>query len=336
MGGDGMTSSRNRRISPAASVFPDKLRAVVAALVVGMARLGLRDYRAEVDSEGVVVSERGYHHNLFFRTSPAGTRISGSLRRWASEEGAVPLEQPFGPEEAGLAFDALDALLGWSRGTVRSGRLTYLEYAADLVVGRPAREFVEDALPSAKTTPFLFGSTNRHHHTKRHTLVLYAKWLELWKKGRAATPPPRDRDLVRVEDRRRDVPEFFGEFRDEHGVVRAGLLADPYFRDELARRWAARARQIEFRLGVRYDVPPANGTERIRRRALERIDELGGIEAELARVHAEAEAGLIENAESQVRALKKLARDPRLTAPSDLAAEFAAAVDAVANGSPPH
>ena len=329
-----MTSSRNRRNSPAASVFADKLRTVVAAIVVGMARLGLRDYRAEVDADGVVVSERGYHHNLFFRTGPGGTRISGSLRRWAAEVGVVPLDQPFGPEEAGLTFDALDALLGWGRGTVRSGRLTYLEYAADLLVRRPAREFVEDALPSAKTTLFLFGGTNCHHHTKRHTLVLYAKWLELWKKGRAATPPPEDRDLLRVEDRRRDVPEFLDVFRDGHDVVRVGLLADPAFRDELARRWAARARQIEFRRGVRYDTPPSSGTERIRRRALERINELGGVEAEVARVRAEAEAGLVTNAESQIRALRALARDPRLSAPSDLAAEFAVAVDAVA-GPPP-
>ena len=115
-------------------------------------------------------------------------------------------------------------------------------------------------------------------------------------------------------------------------MVRAGLLADPAFRSDLARLVIGEARALRFGRVAVPERPGLSTAERRRWEVVRGVEAAGGLDAALAAVRAEHAAGLITGEQKKYRLgrYRELYRDPSITRPADLQAEFAAALDAVA------
>lgn len=287
-------------------VFPDKVKVRPTQPISQDVLASLERHRAEVDDEGVVAREYAFDHGLYVGNGPSGSLISGSLRNWADAVGLVPKETPFGPAEVGVVLNALAFRYGLSVPSVRSAWLSYLEAACDLGVPRPVSEYVRAFADLPRATTHRSGDTTVRYETANRDLIAYRKG-------------PR---LLRVEVRYKKPASCFGR------RLRAGQLADPSFRDDLARRWVARARSIPVRRSPRADRRPLTYLDRVRQYALKAMEAAGGLDAVLHEVRAARDAGLIEDnqARFQVRDLQALWANDALTTATDVAAEFAAAI----------
>lgn len=328
-------SPMEERTTSPAIVAPDRVKARLQGVTVSDECIrNLSGFRGSFDRHGEVYGLAAYDGNLYVRNGKDGVLIAGSLRVWADADGLVPFEHPFGPDEAGLVMDALDVRLGLPSGTFRKGRLTLLEFSADLCLARHPSRYVAACEDLSRTTPYRFGRETLYHHTEEWEVRLYDKPLQLEADDRQTPATMTGSHILRVECllHRGGVPDKLGVFKDELGVVRAGLLADPAFRDELTRLWAAFARRLQFHRVPNASVVPTKASERVKLLAVRGIEASGGLSEALAEIEADVESGRLSPpaAKTQKRVLVTLASNPQYTTTSDLDAEFAAAVNAVA------
>ena len=290
-------------------VFPDKVKIRPADQISLDVLSSLGRPRVEVDDDGVVLREYAYDHNLYVGNNQSGSLISGSLRNWADAVGLAPMATPFGPSECGVVLNALALKYGLSVAAVRSARLSYLEVACDLPVPRPVAEYARTLGDMSRATTHRSGTTTVRYETTDWELTAYRK-----------SP-----GVLRVEMRYKSPAALFGR------RLRAGQLADPTFRDDLARRWVARARSLPVRRLPRPDRRAVTYLDRVRQYALKAMEEAGGLDVALDAVRADREAGRIKPGpmRSQIRDLRALWADATLTREADVAAELAASIDAV-------
>jgi len=285
---------------------------------------------------GEVHGEYARDANIYVRRNAGGTLFSGSLRNWADAQGIVLFDTPFGSEEAGLALDALGDAHELPEGALRDATLTMVEGTVDLVVPRPAADYIR-ALEDIPRT--------RMHRWDGTTL---SKTYE--QETKAYGPP------AKFRQKHQPVPELYLNaelsghhvLRFEHtfksggvarhlkqfaagGVVRAGLLADDGFRANLAHIVVGKARALRF---GRVAVPEANelsGAERGRWEVVQGIEAAGGLDAALDAVRSGYAAGRItkEQKKYRLRRYRQLYRDEAITTRADLDAEFGLALDAV-------
>lgn len=324
---------KGRDLYPAGSVVsPDGVNIRSSSHVPESQLLRLPGFKGEVNSEGDLYGEAARFHNLYVRVGANGTLVSGSLRNWADAYGLVPFAHPFGPDEVGLTLDALDDRLGLPAGTLRLGRLTMVEAAVDLVVPRPVELYVSACEDLPRTTPLRVGYTSVYFRTDESQTKLYDKPAELVAAGRVVPDVFGGAHVVRFEHTLRSggMPRVFGQFKDDGGVVRAGILAEAQFRAELASLVASKAKKLQFARTVHPALPLASPSDREKWHAVRGIIADGGIDAALLGVRADVEVGHLTADEGKAhrRALRKLYHDPAYSVISDLAAEFAAAIDA--------
>lgn len=332
MAGVSITSRSHGQIPPRSLVFPDGLNVRVSAFVAEARLLELNRFAGKYDREGEVFAESATFHNLYVHNGRSGALISGSLRTWADRAGVVSVEDPFGPDEVALALDALGEELGFPAGVLHEGRVTKLEYAADLVLPHPARHYVGAALDISRRDPaWRFGDSTVTYQGTEDEVKLYGKVEELRAKGKPVPRKYAGAHVLRVEHTvyRGGVP---AHFREPEGGVRARHLADGAFRDDLARRWAEVARSVPFRRIARPSLPLEKASRRIKWYALRGIEAEGGLDAVRRSIRADHEAGRLPKGrlESHLKSVNALARDPRYAVGSVLADEFRAAVEAVA------
>lgn len=340
MGTDPITSPTEGGDVPPAMrvVFPDRVN-IRTPFRVETERLLLADgFEGRFDREGEVTRESGCDANVYVSVSDTGTLVSGSLRNWAHERGLVPFDVPFGAPEAGLALDRLGERLGLPSGALRDARLTMVEGTMDLAVSRAAADYVRACEDLARTRPHRWDGTTTFD-TAEWQAKQYDRPARLRKQGRPV--PGCYREVERSGQRvlrfeltlkAYGVKRQLGHYADEDGEVRAGLLADPEFRTDLARLVIAKARELRF---GRVAVPERlgmTGAERRRWEVVRGIEANGGLDAALGQVRAEHEAGHISQTamKDRLKSYRRLYRDPGLTAPADLEGEFAEAVGAVA------
>lgn len=323
---------------PGALVFPDATHIRTHAFVPDDVLLGLSRFRGHMDREGEVYAEGGHSHNLYVRNGGQGALLSGSLRNWADQEGLVSFPDPFGPEEVGRVMNALDRYLHLPPGTVQGGRLTKLEIAADLVLPRPVGEYVATLEDVPRAIPHRVGYTTAFYKTQETELRVYDKAAELVASGEDVPEEWLGAHVARVEFALRSggVPRALGHWKDQEGLVRAGLLANPEFRDELAAFWAERARSLRFRRVARPDQPATRPADRVKWLAVRGMEAEGGLRAAIQSVDSDIAAGHLEPtaAKAHRRALRDLALHPAYSAASDLESEFAAAVDLITEQPP--
>ena len=295
--------------------------------------LALDSFAATSDGEGEIVSEAASVHNLYVRNRASSLLVKGSLYNLAVELGLLAPGAPFGPEATALVFRAVEVLLGLQTGTLARGRLTRLEVRVDLHLPRPVASYADACEDDARVPTWRVGRSTIYHKGGKLEVRLYDKVEETLRRG--ARPPESylGAHVARVECvlHRGGVPRYLGASKDDEGVVRAGLLADPAFRDDLVGLWAGQARRLRFRRVAHPDFVPDNATDRMRWHAAQHMLATGGPEAEAARIDADYRAGRLDYQprKDQKEAVRALCRDARYTSVSDLEAEFAAAVVAV-------
>ena len=244
-------------------VLPDKVKFRPPVQIDPDVLQKLRDYRVVVDDEGAVVREFGYDGNLYIAASATGrSLISGSLRNWAVDHSIADENGPFGPADVGVVLNALALRYGLSVPDVRSAWLSYLEVACDLDVDRDVAEYARALGDLPRATTHRHGTTTVRYETDRRDLIVYRKG------------PNR----LRVEVRFKKPAAEFGR------RLRVGQLADPSFRDDLARRWVARARTLPFRRAPRSDTRPTTYADRVRAYAVEAIESSGGLDLSLIHI----------------------------------------------------
>ncbi len=290
-------------------VFPDKVKVRPTEQISTDVLAGLAKHRTEVDDDGVLVREYAFDGNLYVGTGPSGSLISGSLRTWADKVGLVRMDTLFGPSEVGRVLNELAGRYGLSVPSVRSAWLSAFEAACDSDMDRPVAEYARSLADMPRATTHRSGDTTVRYETTNWDLITYAKASH----------------RLRIEVRYKKPATLFGR------RLRAGQLADPSFRDDLARRWVARARSIPVRREPRADRRPLTYRDRVHRYALGAMEEAGGLDAALAEVRADYTAGRITAAQrrSQARDLRTLWANADHTETTDLAAEVAAAIDHV-------
>ncbi|PAP75073.1 hypothetical protein [Rubrivirga marina] len=327
------TAALQRR--PTHSVFPDFVRNRVDGFwAPDWVLRSHPGFTGKEDALGEVYAESASHENLYIQNGPSGLLVAGSLRNWAVAVGLLSADDPFGPDEVARVLAALDDLLEAPAGTVASGRLTKIELAGDLALPRPVGAYADASEDLPGTTPWRVGHRTAYHKADKFEVRLYDKVEEALDNGRPLPTAHVGAHVGRVEYvlHRGGVPRYLGHLKDEGGVVRAGVLADPEARDELAQVWAARVRDLSFRRVPHPAYTPENATDRIRWHGVQRILATGGLSAEIARIDADRRSdGLTaQQAKDQKETVRKWVLSPRYSSVSDLQAEFEAAVDAVA------
>lgn len=318
-------------------VFPDSCKIRVGGCHVETdVLLGIDTFVGKSDAQGEVYAESASTENLFVQNTAGALLISGSLRNWAAAVGVVPADVPFGTSEVARTFSALNERLGLAGGTVERGRLTKLEVAADIVLPRPVSDYARAADDVPGTTPWRIGHRTVYHKAVKFEVRLYDKVEETLDRRRPLPTAFEGAHVARVEWvlHRGGVPLYFDSYRDEEGVVRAGLLADEGFRADLAASWAVRASTLRF---GRVRCPafiPATATDRARWHAVQHILANGGLSAELDRIASDVRAGRLKDQQGkdQKEAVRLLLRDDAYSSVADLDAEFAASVRAVVPG----
>lgn len=313
-------------------VFPDRVNIRSTSHIPEARLLELPGFRGDINAEGEVFGEAARAHNLYVRSGSNGTLVSGSLRNWADAEDLIPFDHPFGHNEAGLTLDALDDKLGLPTGTLHLGRLTMVEGAVDFALPRSVVFYVSACEDLPRTTPFRAGHTSVYFRTDEWESKLYDKPLELDAAGRVAPDVYGDAHVARFEHTLKSggVPRVFKDYKDGKGIVRAGVLADGQFRVDLADLVVRKARALRFARTAHPDRPPKTPADREKWLAVRGVVAAGGLDAAIAGVRADVEAGHLkaEEGKAHLRALRKLYHDPAFSTVSDLAAEFAASLDA--------
>ena len=287
-------------------------------------------------STGEVHGEYARDSNVYVRRSASGTLFSGSLRNWANAQGIVSFETPFGHEQAGLTLDALGDANRLPTGALRDATLTMIEGTIDLLVPRPASDYIRAFEDVPRTRMHRWDGTTLSKTGEQET--------------KAYDPP------AKFHQKREPVPDLYKSaeksghhvLRIEHtlksggvarhlkqfatdGVVRSGLLADAEFRADLARFVIEKARTLRF---GRVTVPERSGMssgERNRWEIVQGIEAAGGLDAALDAVRSEHAAGHITANQKKYRLqrYRQLYRDKTVTIRADLDAEFGLALDAV-------
>ena len=319
---------------PAHLVVPDGLTIRVPnARVPDDLLLSLPRFTAVSVADGEVVSEAASYRNLYLRNGESGLLVKGSLYNLAVGLGLLPSGSPFGPEATALVLRAVEALLGLGRGALARGRLTRLEVRADLRLPRPVAHYVDACEDDSRLTPWRVGHDTVYHKAAKFEIRFYDKIEETLRRGARLPESYLGAHMARVECvlHRGGVPQFLSAHRDSEGAVRAALLADPAFRDDLVELWAGQARRLRFRRVVHPDFVPENATDRARWHAAQHLLSTGGPEAEVARIDADRRGGLLtpQQAKDQKEAVRALCRTPRYTSVPDLGLEYAAAVAAI-------
>ena len=275
---------------------------------------------------------------MYVSVGANGTLFSGSLRNWAGAHGVVPFDAPFDEHAAGRALDALGDAHDLSPRALREASITMAEGTIDLVVPRPGADYARAAEDVPRSEPHRFDGT-AVFKTGEWQQKVYDPPAKFRKQRR---PVPElyldvERDgqhVVRFEHTLGSygVKRHLGHHADDTGEIRAGQLADPVFRSGLARLVIGKARLLRF---GRVAVPARPGMSTADRRRWEvvrGIEAAGGLDAALDAARSEHAAGLItENQKDyRLKTYRRLYRDPSITRPADLQAEFGAALDAVA------
>ena len=312
-----ITTWGKEAIPPHDAVFPDQVRVRLGAHADSKVISALAGYTQTSDTECFIYESVPFG-NLRVTNSASGCKLKGSFRNWAAATGIVPFEQPFGCAEVERTYRALEERLGLPHASIDEGTVCHLEYAADLVMPRSPSLYIEAIQDPYRTTPYTFGYTTVGQKGDNNELRAYDKGAEREAKRNRTSIAGEAPHILRIEDRRGDVPRYFGR------AIYAADLYDEGFRSELAERWEKRARSLVLRR-TRVPVAHPETMSRLRERyALLGIEAEGGLDTAVLLVRTAKEAGAISRnqRDEQLKWLRKITRDAELTRSSDLAGEL--------------